>query len=114
MVGGGAGRDEAYGWAGPRLFVETSDARLWGLGLVMRPVKSQKKKKNPHKRSVFSPKRSLLKGASIGGNHLIDFLVSQYIFEPGFIREPEVLSSRQNSGIRRPQEKVNGFYIPVG
>lgn len=44
---------------------------------------------------------------------MIEFLVAQYIFESGFIRGYEVLSSRQNCGIGRPQEKVNGFYVLV-
>ena len=49
------------GWADA--FLEALGARLWSLGLVRRPKKSQKKKKNPHNKRVFSSKRPLLKGA---------------------------------------------------
>ena len=69
------------------------------LGSCQKAGEEPERIRNPCNKRVFSTKRALLKGAYIGGNNLMEFLVAQYIFKPGFVRECEVLSSRQNRAI---------------
>lgn len=85
------------GWTGP--LPGGFRCQAVELGPCQKAGEEPERIRNPRNKRVFSSKRALLKGAYIGGNNLMEFLVAQYSFKPGFIRECEVLSSRQNHAI---------------